>query len=245
MVLAGYRLFLSDFGAAAAIPTTAARCCSGWASPSSPPRARRQALLPRSASCRRRGLPSSLSPFLLGPLRRALLARGVDLPARARLKVVATTWAHATLHHRPHELPLCHAAAPLVVHLQTGRRLLRAVQPHSPTHHTVDLVLSCLLVRFRQLLGRIVLGARLVLLVCSLLEQPPRQFGTAAATRQYGLSWPAPLLAARSADLLRCSKRRGACLPYGAPYPLNCEARSWLARRCSGRSMSSIMEEGG
>ena len=112
---------------------------------------------------------------------------------------------HATLHHRPHELPLCHAAAPLVVHLQTGRRLLRAVQPHSPTHHTVDLVLSCLLVRFWQLLGRIVLGARLVLLVCSLLEQPPRQFGTAAATRQYGLSWPAPLLAALSAHLLRYS----------------------------------------
>ena len=45
----------------------------------------------------------------------------------------------------------------------------------------------------------------LVLLGCSLLEQPPRQFGTAAATRQYGLSWPAPLFAALSAHLLRYS----------------------------------------
>ena len=139
------------------------------------------------------------------PTAGALLARGVGLPARARLEVVATTWAHATLHHRPHVLPLSQAVAPLVVHLQTGGRLLRTVQPHSPTYHTVDLVLSCLLVRFWQLIGRLVLRARLVLLVCSLLEQPPRHFGTTAATRHYGLSWPAPLLAALSAHLLRYS----------------------------------------
>ena len=56
---------------------------------------------------------------VLGPTRRAFLACGELLTAWARLEVIATTWAHPTLDHRPHVLPPGQAGATCVVHLQT------------------------------------------------------------------------------------------------------------------------------